>query len=208
MRGAPLILAMLAPVCAGAECPGAARLDEALTLVSQVNPVLLAERDVSREQTQKPAWSASLSVGYSITDTLESGDAGPNAAIRVKIPLWDNSTKIEAAKERAAAIAKEDATRAGLLADIQSLCEQAHQVRALEAAHQFARDRLAYRQERVSQSIDPGDMLWGEADAFQTAKHTWEREAAKLDTRRLMLARQYGGDEWARLRVLLEAMTR
>lgn len=209
-RRASLVAGLLAvvPAAVPAECPGTARLEEALVLVSQTNPVLLAERDSYAEQRKKRPWDASLTVGYSITETFESGEAGPNAAIRVKIPLWDNTTQVQAAKDRAAAVAKEDATRAALLADIQSLCEQAHQVRALDAAHQFTRDRLTYRQERVDQGIDPADSLWSEAQAFQQAKHTWEQEAAKLDTRRLTLARHYGGEEWAKLRVLFEAMTR
>ncbi|WP_043758518.1 hypothetical protein, partial [Imhoffiella purpurea] len=104
--------------------------------------------------------------------------------------------------DRASATAKEDATRAALLGDVQALCEQAHQVRALDAAHQFARDQLTYQQQRVDQGIDPADSLWNAASAFQVAKHQWEQEAAKLDTRRLTLARHYGGVEWQRLRVL------
>ncbi len=200
-------LLIVAPL-AGAECPGSARLDEALTLISQVNPVLQAARGVVTEQRMKPPWDASVTVGYSITDTFESGAAGPNAALRVKIPLWDHSTKIQAAKDHAEAVAKEDATSAALLADIQALCEQAHQVRALDAANQFARDRLTYRQDRVNQGIDSADSLWGDASAFQVAKHLAEQEAAKLDTKRLVLARHYGGAEWARLQALFEAMTR
>ncbi|EXJ16924.1 hypothetical protein D779_1747 [Imhoffiella purpurea] len=94
-----------------------------------------------------------------------------------------------------------------MLGDVQALCEQAHQVLALDAAHQFARDQLTYQQQRVDQGIDPADSLWNAASAFQVAKHQWEQEAAKLDTRRLTLARHYGGQEWLRLRVLFEAMT-
>ena len=201
------LLLVVTPL-AGADCPGAERLQEALTLVVQVNPVLAAERDIYTEQRQQRPWEASVTVGYSITDTFESGDAGPNAAVRLKIPLWDRTPRIQAAKDKAAAVAKEDALSAALLAEIQSLCEQAHQVRALEAAQAFTRDQLTYRQERVTQGIDPADTLWTAASAFQTAKHQAEQEAAKLDTRRLTLARHYGGVVWARLRVLLEAMTR
>lgn len=204
-RLAFLLLPLTSPLWAA--CPGTARLEEALILVSQTNPVLLAERATLAEQGRQKPWDASLTVGYSVTDTLELGDAGPNAALRVKIPLWDRSSQLQAAKDHAAAVAKEDGARAALLADVQSLCEQAHQVRALEAAHQFTRDRLTYRQERVNQGIDPGDALWGDASAFQVAKHQAEQETAKLDTRRLTLARHYGGAEWERLRALLEAMT-
>ncbi|WP_043754229.1 hypothetical protein, partial [Imhoffiella purpurea] len=116
-----LLFVGLAPL-AEAECPGAGRLEEVLTLVSQTNAVLIAERAVYSEQRRQRTWDASITVGYSITDTLESGDAGPNAALRVKIPLWDRSTQLQAAKDRASATAKEDATRAALLGDVQALC--------------------------------------------------------------------------------------
>lgn len=210
-RGAPVPVAAGACLLASAalaDCPGAARLQEALTLVAQASPVLTAERAVQAEQRRQRTWDASLTLGYSITDTFESGAAGPNAALRIKIPLWDRTSALQAAKDRAAAVAREDATRAALLAAIEGLCEQAHQVRALDAAHQFARDRLSYQQDRVGQGIDPADSLWDAASAFQVAKHRWEQEAAKLATHRLTLARHYGGEAWPRLQVLLEAMTR
>jgi hypothetical protein len=201
------LLLLIAPCVCRAECPGAGRLEEALALVGQAHPVLQADRDSYAEQRRQRPWDVSLAVGYSITDTFESGDAGPNAAIRVRIPLWDRTSELQAAKDKAAAVAKEDATRAALIADIQALCAHAHQVRALGTARQFNRDRLTYRQERVDQGIDPADSLWSEAEAFQNATHTWEQEAAKLDTTRLTLARRYGGEEWVRLQALFEAMT-
>ena len=201
------LLLLLAPPALPGECPGAARLEEALSLVGRTHPVLLAERESYAEQRRQRPWDLSLTVGYSITETFESGEAGPNAAVRLRIPLWDRSTQLQAAKDKAAAVAKEDATRAALIADIQALCAHAHQVRALATARQFNRDRLTYRQERVDQGIDPADALWSEAEAFQSATHTWEQEAAKLDTTALTLARRYGGEEWARLQTLFEAMT-
>jgi hypothetical protein len=83
-----LVTAALSMSSARADCPGADRLQEALTLVAAANPVLAAERGELEEQSRQPRWEASLSLGYSVTDTLESGAAGPNAALRVKIPLF------------------------------------------------------------------------------------------------------------------------
>lgn len=193
---------------ARAECPGNNRLQEALILVSNANPVLMAERDIYREQQRQKSWDASVTIGYSVTDTFESGAAGPNAALRVRIPLWDRSTELQNSQSKAAWLAKEDAARSSLLADIQALCEQAHHVTALNTLRKFARDRLAYRQERVDQGIDLADTLWSEAEAMQRAEHDWQRESGKLATLRLTLARQYGGPEWSRMQVLLETMTR
>jgi hypothetical protein len=59
----------------------------------------------------------------------------------------------------------------------------------------------------VGQGIDVADSLWTEAEAMQRAEQDWQREAGKLATRRLTLARRYGGEQWSRLQALLEAMT-
>ena len=51
------------------------------------------------------------------------------------------------------------------------------------------------------------DTLWSEAEAMQRAEHDWQREAGRLRALRLTLARRYGGEQWPRLKALLEAMT-
>lgn len=83
----PLLAGLLAT-----ECPGSARLEEALT-----HPVLVAEAAADREAARVPNWKATLSLGYSVTDTFESGEAGPNAAVRVVIPLFDRTSRQKAA---------------------------------------------------------------------------------------------------------------
>lgn len=192
---------------AQADCPGAERLQEALRLLHQANPVLIAERARDAEQARQHTWEAAITVGYSITDTFESGEAGPNAALRVRIPLWDRSAKLQAATDHAATISRTADAEAALIADIQGVCEQAHEVRALARKRDFTRDRVSYRQERVDQGLDPADALWGEAEAMQTASHTWEKAAATLATTRLSIARRYAGEHWRRMLALLEAMT-
>jgi hypothetical protein len=208
MRDWPLLVVLLLlarPLAA--ECPGSARLEEALTLVALAHPVLLAEGAADREAERAPNWKASLSLGYSITDTFESGEAGPNAALRVTIPLFDRTSRQRAAERHAAAVARQDATTAAFLADVQTLCELAGQVKALDTLRAFTRDRLRYRQERVDQGLDPADTLWREAEAMQKGEHDWSAASARLGAVRLTLARRHGGAEWERLLTLLSAMT-
>ena len=206
MRAAAYLLIFFMPL-AGAECPGSARLEEALILVSATNPVLLAESATAAEAERQRDWKAVLSVGYDTNTTFETGEAGARAAVRVEIPLWDRSTNLDKAKARAALVGKEDRERVALLGDIQTLCELSAQVLALETLRAFSRDRLGYRQERVNQGLDPADRLWGEAESMQRAEHDWQRESGKLTALQLTLARRYGGDEWQRLQTLLTAMT-
>lgn len=203
-----LLSLLLCAPSATAACPGAERLSEALRLLHQANPVLLAERARDSEQARQHAWEAAITVGYSITETFESGAAGPNAQLRVRIPLWDRSTQLQTAKDHAATIKRQADAEAALIADLQTLCEQAHDTRALERRRDFTKDRLNYRQERVDQGLDPADSLWSEAEAMQTASHDWQRAQANLVSSRLALARQYAGDQWGRMLTLLEAMTR
>ncbi|MCU0834293.1 MAG: hypothetical protein MUC77_07640 [Chromatiaceae bacterium] len=132
-----------------------------------------------------------VTLGYSVTDTFVSGAPGPNAAIRVRIPLWDPRNDLKSAQARAAWRRAEDATRTALLTDLQSLCEQTGEVHALDPRRALHRDRLAYRQEQVDQSLAEADALWAETEAAQCAKHEWQRAAAKFAAQRLTLARRY-----------------
>jgi len=208
MRGisAALLLAGALAGQADAECPGPGRLEEALALIAEANPVLIAERGIYAEQTRQHAWESVVTVGYSVTDTFEAGAAGPNAALRVRIPLWDRTNDLKTAEARATWKRAEDGVRVAFLADIQALCEQSAQVQALDTLRAFHRDRLTYRQEQVDQGLAEPDTLWAEAEAAQKAEHDWRREAGKLQAQRLTLARRYGGEAWGRLESLLEAM--
>lgn len=207
-RPVALLLLLLAIPLGRAECPGAARLEEALTLVVTAHPVLRAESAAHAETQRQHDWKATLSLGYDTNDTYETGAAGTRAAVTVQIPLFDRSNQIEKAKARATLASKEDSARVSLLTDIQTLCELSSQVRALDTLRAFTRDRLSYRQERVDQGLDPADALWSEAESMQRAEQDWQRESGKLEALRLTLARRYGGEEWSRLQTLLIAMTR
>lgn len=93
---------LLAQGGARADCPGPERLEEALALLAAANPIIAAERALYEEQTRQRPWETVVTLGYSVTDTFESGAAGPNAALRVRIPLWDRSNELKTAQARAA----------------------------------------------------------------------------------------------------------
>ena len=211
-RPAPLLLVVALgavwPAAALAECPGTARLEEALLVLALANPVLLAEGAVQAEASKQRDWKMKLALGYDTNTTFETGEAGARAALRVEIPLFDRAGVLSRAEARAALVAKQDSARAGFLADIQTLCELAAETRALDTLRSLTRDRLAYRQERVNQGLDPADSLWQEAEAMQSAEHEWVAASGRLDALRLTLARRWGGEEWQRLHALLNAMTR
>ncbi len=200
-------LAASAPL-AFAECPGSARLEEALRVVDLANPVLLAAVAVNEEAQQAHDWKSVLTIGYDTNTTYETGAAGARAAVNVQIPLFDHQSKIAKVKERAALVSQQDTTREAFLGEIQTLCELTAQVGGLNTLRALTKDRLSYRQERVNQGLDPADSLWKEAEALNTNEQQWESTAAKLTAKRLLVARRYGGEEWQRLQTLLTAMTR
>ena len=70
--------------CAGEESDEL--VEQALALVMLNHPVLVAEHEVLNEQTRQKSWDATFTTGFSVTDTFESGEAGPNAAFRVNDP--------------------------------------------------------------------------------------------------------------------------
>ncbi|MCF7992159.1 MAG: hypothetical protein K9M02_17100 [Thiohalocapsa sp.] len=202
-----LLLACAAGAAGAEECPGESRLEEALRLLEVANPVLRAEARAFGEAQQQRDWSMTLALGYDTNTTFETGAAGGRAALRVEIPLFDRTSRLAKAEARAAYVGEVDAARKAFLGDVQTLCELASQVRALDTLRGFARDRTAYRQERVNEGLDVPDTLWTEAEAMQRAEHDWQREAGRLDALRLTLARRWGGAQWQQLRALLAAMT-
>jgi hypothetical protein len=111
-----------------------------------------------------------------------------------------------AARARAAWKAQEDGIRIAFLTDIEALCAQAAEVRALDTLRAFHRDRLTYRREQVDQGLAEPDTLWSETEAAQQAEQAWQQAAAKLTAQRLTLARRYGGEAWRRLGLLLEGI--
>ena len=209
MRVGLLLLGLLA--CGAelrAECPGDSRLEEALRVLEVANPVLRAKAAAYGEASRQHDWTMTLALGYDTNTTFETGEAGGRAALRVEIPLFDRQSRLNKAEARAAYVGEVDSARAGFLADIQTLCELASQVHALDTLRGFTRDRTSYRQQRVDQGLDVPDSLWGEAESMQRAEHDFQRESGRLSALRLTLARRYGGAQWQRLRALLEAMTR
>ena len=179
------------------------QIEAATELVLQANPVILAERDEFTEQARQRSWSTQLALGYSLTNTLESGEAGPNASLRVVIPLFDRAHELKRIKARSAFQRRQDSVLADFLGQLEKLCSQADQVRELETMRRFYRDRLQYRQEQVMEGLAEADSLWQETEKVQQVEHDYRRERGELAARQLAVARRFGGEQWKRLQALL-----
>ena len=143
----PLLVLMapalsLAQPCTGEKYEGL--VEEAVSLVTKNHPVLVAEREVYTEQSQQKNWNAYVTTGYSVTNTFESGEAGPNAALRVKVPLFDRTHKLKVSTARRLLAREVNSVNRGFLTELDQVCSQAYQVAELDILRRFYGDRLKY----------------------------------------------------------------
>lgn len=211
MRVTVPLLALMAPAlslaqpCTGEKYEGL--VEEAVSLVTKNHPVLIAEREVYTEQSQQKNWDAYMTTGYSVTDTFESGESGPNAALRVKVPLFDRTHKLKVSTARRTWAREVNTVNRDFLADLEQVCIQATRVAELDTLRSFYRDRLKYRQQRVDEGIDEAESLWKEAEKVQLTENEWLSVRTKLTAMQLTTAREHGGTKWNRLRAILVEIT-
>ena len=177
--------------------------EQAIALVIANHPVLVAKHEEFKEQARQKSWDAYVTTGFSVTDTFESGEAGPNAAFRVKIPLFDRAHQLNVTRARTELNRVVTTITKEFLTELEMVCAQATELQELDTMRHFYRDRLKYRQERVDEGLDDADVLWKETEKVQLTEHEWNRKSGELSAMRLMIAREYGGSEWKRLRGLL-----
>lgn len=190
-----------------ADCPGPDRLSEALRILDQAHPPALTMRAAVEAKQRQHDWSAEVGLSYDTNATSEGGPAGGRGTIAVKIPLFDQTSRIEKAETRAAAERERDAMRASLLSEMADYCAAVRKRQAAERARDFAKDRLAYYQQRIDQGLASPDVLWQQAESFQSAERERAELAAAIETEALTLARRWGGDQWPRLLALLHAIS-
>ena len=146
-------------------------------------------------------------LGYA-QKTTDLDAAGANAALRLRIPLFDRRQELEAARARTAWRREERAATEAFLADLERLCTRAGELHELETLRRFHRDRLAYRRQQVAEGLAEAASLWTDAERVQEAEQRAQRTRTELETARLATARRHGGNEWSRLQALLAAITR
>ena len=202
-----LLALALAAAPAARACGDADALEEAVRLVLSAHPVLVAGREEQAAQAHQHGWSADLVLGYA-QKTTDLDAAGANAALRLRIPLFDRRQELEAARARTAWRREERAATEAFLADLERLCTRAGELHELETLRRFHRDRLAYRRQQVAEGLAEAASLWTDAERVQEAEQRAQRTRTELETARLATARRHGGNEWSRLQALLAAITR
>jgi hypothetical protein len=183
-------------------------LDEALRLVLASHPVLVAEQAEVAETAHQRAWSSDVTLSYYERGTEYGGPSGGNAALRLRIPLFDRSHELAAAKARTSLEKARETVRAAFLAEVERIGAQGAKVRELDTMRQFYRDRLEYRRKQVDEGIEDAGSLWPEAEKLQQVEFDYRAEKGKLEMMRESVAREYGGRQWTKLRDLLAELAR
>jgi len=186
------------------------RLDpigDAIALVLQSHPVLVAQEVSIAETARQRNWSCSASLGWTERGTEYGGAAGPNAGITVRIPLFDRTPELKLAQAQTDAARQRDTVLTAFLADVRMLKEQAGKVAEADDLRRLHRDRAEYWKQAVKQGRVEQDKLWPEAEQWRRAEHAWRQARANLETAREATARRFGGEQWTRLLDLLVAIT-
>ena len=73
---------------------------------------------------------------------------------------------------------------------------------------QFEQDRLRYHREAVETGQLSAMQLWPLAETAQKSAQLQKKALVEYHAERERIARLYGGHEWTRLQVLLDALTK
>ena len=181
----------------------AAPLDDAIALVQRAHPVLQAREAEYRETTRQRDWSSDITLGWTQRGTAEGGAAGPNAGIRVSIPLFDRSHELRSAEARSGWMLSRDGVLTGFLASVAELEAISFELHEAERMRAFRRDRLEYQQRQVEEGIAEPDTLWPVAEAMEQADLVYAERLRRSEAMRERIAREFGGEQWTTLRDVL-----
>lgn len=197
-------VALAAAVILAAPLQGLATpLDDAIALVRQAHPVVQARQAEYRETTRQRDWSSDITLGWTQRGTAEGGAAGPNAGIRVTIPLFDRSHELRSVSARREWVESSEALLAAFLDAVAEHDQLVLDVHEADTLRHFWRDRLAYQQRQVEDGLQEPDSLWPVAESMQRADLDYLRRSRRLEALRERVAREYGGAQWTTLQALL-----
>jgi outer membrane protein TolC len=189
---------------------GADPLDEAIGLVLAESPQIAQAETALSAIDEQHDWSAVVNVGYQAREflsggsgTLEGGQAGPNAGITVRIPLFDTKRQVEAMKARAAISVTRDQVLREFVQAAAELRTLADQQAATTETAELLRDKLKYYDEQEKAAQIDAAALWPQAEAAKSAEQAARKAALAFALALETTARKYGGDQWKKLKALL-----
>ena len=201
----PLIVALFLPF------PVAAWEDDAvLTFISQVNPTIQAQRNVSKAYAQADTvtWalqntSLSARLGYGGTD-FRNEPYTAYGGLQFNIPLSSVKEEREQALKLAAEAKETEDLHTRVILDIAQLRSLESELAASEVRRKFLKEKAAWIKERIDKGYSSEmDALWTIGDKLNSEDATVAKAAVLINTQRYKLAK-YAGAEWRTLLAYLE----
>jgi hypothetical protein len=208
LRSAGLSLLLLLPLRAAAWDD-----DAVLTFISRANPIIQAQRGVTK------AYAKPDTVTWALQNTSLSGRLGFGGTefrddpytvyggLQINIPLSSIKEEREQALKAVAEAKEIDDLHAKVILDIAQLRQMESELAASDVRRQFLKEKAAWMKERINEGYSSEmDQLWTIGSKLNDEDALSAKIGVLAKTQRYKLAK-YAGGEWRTLLAYLEGKT-
>jgi hypothetical protein len=208
LRSAGLSLLLLLPLRVAAWDD-----DAVLTFISQANPIIAAQRNVTKAYAKPDA------VTWALQNTSLSGRLGFGGTefrddpytvyggLQISIPLSSIKEEREQALKAVAEVKEIDDLHAKVILDIAQLRQMESELAASEVRRKFLKEKAAWMKERINEGYSSEmDQLWTIGSKLNDEDALSAKIGVLAKTQRYKLAK-YAGGEWRTLLAYLEGKT-
>jgi hypothetical protein len=187
--------------------------DAVLTFISQSNPIIAAQRNVTKAYAKPDTvtWAlqnTSLSgrLGFGGTD-FRSDPYTAYGGLQISIPLSSIQEEREQALKVVAEAKEIDDLHAKVILDIAQLRQMESELAASEVRRKFLKEKAVWLKERINQGFSSEmDQLWTIGSQLNEEDALGAKIGVLAKTQRYKLAK-YAGGEWQTLLAYLEGKT-
>ncbi len=187
--------------------------DAVLSFISQVNPSIQAQRNVSKAYAQPDTvtWalqntSLSARLGYGGTEFRDDPYTA-YGGLQFNIPLSSIKEEREQALKLAAEAKEMQDLHTRVIMDIAQLRSLESELAASDVTRKFLKEKAAWLKDRIDKGYSSEmDALWGIGEKLNSEDATVAKATVLINTQRYKLAK-YAGSEWQILLAYLEGKT-
>ena len=187
--------------------------DAVLSFISQVNPVIHAQRNVSKAYAEPDTvtWalrntSVSARLGYGGTD-FRNEPYTAYGGLQFNIPLSSIKEEREQALKLAAEAKEMEDLHTRVIMDMAQLRSLESELAASDVKRKFLKEKAAWLKDRIEKGYSSEmDQLWTIGDKLNSEDALVAKATVLINTQRYKLAK-YAGGEWQTLLAYLEGKT-
>lgn len=187
--------------------------DAVLSFISQVNPAIRAQRDVSKAYAMPDSvtWalqntSLSARLGYGGTD-FRNEPYTAYGGLQFNIPLSSIKEEREQALKLVAEAKETEDLHTRVIMDIAQLRSLESELAASDVKRKFLKEKAAWLKDRIDKGYSSEmNELWAIGDKLNNEDATVAKASVLINTQRYKLAR-YAGEQWPALLAYLEGKT-